>query len=94
MDEFENFNEEIDPVQKAELESLYQAEIEKSMREAYDFIENKMGWDNWISDRNRSVSKDRRVRILTNMMNWFAGPNIEEYEKAAKIKRTLDKISI
>ena len=88
----EDFNQdELDPVQKAEMEALYNEEIERAMRSAYSFIEEDMGWEAWIA--NKTVGDTARKRkILTNMMNWFASPEVEEYEKSAKIKRAIDRL--
>ena len=88
----EDFNQdELDPVQKAEMEALYNEEIERAMRSAYSFIEEDMGWEAWIA--NKTVGDTARKRkILTNMMNWFASPEVEEYEKSAKIKKAIDSL--
>ena len=87
----ENEMEELDPVQKAELESQYQEEIASAMRSAFAYIEEDLGWEAWIA--NRSIGDAARKRkILTNMMNWFASPEVEEYEKSARIKQAIDTI--
>jgi hypothetical protein len=83
--------EEMDPVQKAELESQYQEEIEKAMRSAFAYIEEDLGWEGWMA--NRAIGDAARKRkILTNMMMWFASPEVEEYEKSARIKRAIDTL--
>jgi hypothetical protein len=87
----ENEREELDPVQKAEMEEIYRAEIESAMRSAFAYIEEDLGWAAWIA--NRSIGdRERKRRILTNMMNWFASPEVEEYEKSARIKRAIDTL--
>ena len=92
MEDQEDFNpEEIDPVQKAELEAQYQEEIGKAMRSAVRYIEEDLGWEAWIA--NRSIGdRERKRRILDNMMLWFASPEVEEYEKSAKIKKAIDTL--
>ena len=92
MEDQEDFKpEEIDPVQKAELEAQYQEEIGKAMRSAFRYIEEDLGWEAWIS--NRSIGdRERKRRILDNMMLWFASPEVEEYEKSAKIKKAIDTL--
>jgi len=88
----EDFNqEERDPVHEAEMEALYREEMERAMRSAYSFIEEDMGWEAWIA--NRAIGDAARKRkILTNMMMWFASPEVEEYEKSARIKRAIDDL--
>ena len=92
MEENEDFNrEELDPVQKAELELQYQEEIERAMRSAFAYIEEDLGWEGWMA--NRAIGDNKRKRkILENMMNWFASPEVEEYEKSARIKRAIDTL--
>jgi hypothetical protein len=83
--------EEMDPVQKAELESQYEEEIAWAMRSAFSYIEEDLGWEGWMA--NRAIGDAARKRkILTNMMNWFASPEVEEYEKSARIKRAIDTL--
>ena len=92
MEDQEDFNrEEIDPVQKAELEAQYQEEIGKAMRSAFAYIEEDLGWEAWIANRVIGDSTKKK-RILENMMIWFASPEVEEYEKSARIKRAIDDI--
>lgn len=87
--EFEN---ELDPVEAAKLQELYEAEIENAMRAAFQFIE-EIGEDQWINSRSIPVTHTRKKTIIENMMNWFADPQREEYEKAAKLHRMLQKIT-
>jgi len=83
--------EELDPVQRAEMEELYRAEIESAMRSAFAYIEEDLGWEAWVA--NRSIGdRERKRKILDNMMRWFASPEIEEYEKSARIKRAIDTL--
>jgi hypothetical protein len=88
----EDFNlEELDPVQKAEMEAQYHEEIEKAMRSAFAYIEEDLGWEAWMA--NRAIGDAARKRkILENMMMWFASPEVEEYEKSARIKRAIDSL--
>jgi len=90
MEEENNDNhEELDPVQRAELETQYQEEIERAMRSAFAYIEEDLGWEAWLA--NRTIGDNtRKRRILENMMQWFASPEVEEYEKSAVIKRAID----
>jgi hypothetical protein len=91
MEEQEDFNQELDPVQKAELELQYQEEIGKAMRSAFRYIEEDLGWEAWIE--NRSIGdRARKLKILDNMMIWFASPEVEEYEKSARIKRAIETL--
>ena len=46
----------------------------------------------WIKSNHVPLAPDRKKKILTNMIDWFAKPEREEYEKSAKLKRILDKI--
>jgi len=91
MEEQEDFNQELDPVQKAELELQYQEEIGKAMRSAFAYIEEDLGWEAWIENRVIGDAAKKR-RILDNMMKWFASPEVEEYEKSARIKRAIDTL--
>jgi hypothetical protein len=90
-DNFEDFEENLDPVERVKLEETYQAEIETAMREAYRFIED-LGEENWLKSNQVPLAPDRKKKILTNMIEWFAKPEREEYEKSAKLKRILDRI--
>ena len=89
MEDQEDFKpDDVDPVQRAEMEALYRVEIETSMRGAFRYIEEDLGWEAWIA--NRSIGdRERKHRILDNMMLWFASPEVEEYEKSARIKRAI-----
>lgn len=90
-DNFEDFENDLDPVEKQKLQEIYEEEIENAMREAYQFIE-EMGEDNWLKSNHVPLAPDRKKKILNNMIDWFAKPEREEYEKSAKLKRILDKI--
>ena len=92
MEDQEDFKpDENDPIQRAEMEALYRAEIETSMRSAFRYIEEDLGWEAWIA--NRSIGdRERKHRILDNMMLWFASPEVEEYEKSARIKRAIETL--
>ena len=92
MEDQEDFKpDDVDPVQRAEMEALYRVEIETSMRGAFRYIEEDLGWEAWIA--NRSIGdRERKHRILDNMMLWFASPEVEEYEKSARIKRAIETL--
>ena len=90
-DNYEDYEEELDPVEKAKLDEIYNEEIENAMREAYKFIE-ELGEDKWLKSNHVPIAPERKKTILTNMIDWFAKPEREEYEKSAKLKRILDKI--
>ena len=83
--------EELDPVQRAEMEAEYLAEIETSMRSAFRYIEEDLGWEAWCANRTMGDTA-KKLRILDNMMLWFASPEVEEYEKSARIKRAIDTL--
>jgi hypothetical protein len=91
-DDFEDFNnDELDPVDKAKLEEQYQAELENSMRFAYQQI-SELGINDWA--RMVNFPDDKKLRILTNMMEWYASPDREEYEKAAVLKRGIETLKL
>ena len=89
MEDQEDFKpDDVDPVQRAEMEALYRVEIETSMRGAFRYIEEDLGWEAWCANRTMGDVEKKR-RILDNMMLWFASPEVEEYEKSARIKRAI-----
>ena len=90
-DDYEDFENDLDPVEKAKLQEAYEEEIENAMREAYRFIE-ELGEEKWLRSNHVPLAPDRKKIILTNMIDWFAKPEREEYEKSAKLKQILDKI--
>lgn len=91
MEEFEEFaNEELDPVEEIKLRELYDKEMEDSMRTAFRFIE-EIGIDSFIQE-GTEVSPERKLRILRNMVDWFAHPDREEYEKAAILQSGVNKL--
>jgi hypothetical protein len=91
-DDFEDFNnDELDPVDKAKLDEQYQAELENSMRFAYQQI-SELGIVDWA--RMVNFPEEKKLRILTNMMEWYASPDREEYEKAAVLKRGIDTLKL
>jgi hypothetical protein len=89
-DEFD-LPEELDPVEKAKLQEQYETEIAASMTAALDMIHDMGGLDTWI--RTVNFSKEKKVKILTNMMNWFAAPEREMYEEAAEMRDGLQKLN-
>jgi hypothetical protein len=91
FNDYEDHDEEIDPIEKIQLQEVHEAEIESAMREAYRFIE-ELGDDKWLKSNHVPLAPERKKVILNNMINWFANPEREEYEKSAKLKRILDKI--
>jgi hypothetical protein len=91
-DDFEDFNnDELDPVDKTKLDEQYQAELENSMRFAYQQI-SELGIVDWA--RMVNFPEEKKLRILTNMMEWYASPDREEYEKAAVLKRGIDTLKL
>lgn len=88
-DEFE-LPEELDPVEKAKLQEQYETEIAASMTAALDMIHDMGGIDAWIRTVNFSIEK--KVKILTNMMNWYAAPEREMYEVAAELRDGITKL--
>ena len=92
MEDQEDFKpDDLDPVQRAEMEALYRVEIETSMRGAFRYIEEDLGWEAWCANRTMGDVEKKR-RILDNMMRWFASPEVEEYEKSARIKRAIETL--
>lgn len=90
-DDFEDFENDLDPVEKQKLREVYEEEIENAMREAYRFIE-ELGEDNWLKSNHVPLAPDRKKKILNNMIQWFADPDREEYEKSAKLMNILKRI--
>jgi hypothetical protein len=82
-------NYEQDPLENSMLQEMYEAEIEHSMRWSYKRIQS-MGIDNWFKVFPYDAQK--KVRIVENMMLWFAHPDREEYEKAAFLREALDRV--
>jgi hypothetical protein len=66
-----------------------QAEYAASMDAVFEMI-TSMGMTYWIEGFD--METDRKRTTLTNMMNWFASPENEEYEKAAVIRDVLQLI--
>jgi hypothetical protein len=71
------------------LREVYEAELEQSMRWSYGRIE-KMGIDQWF--RVFPFHREKKIRIIENMMLWFADPAREEYEKSAYLRKGLDQL--
>jgi hypothetical protein len=71
------------------LREIYESEIEHSMRWSYNRIE-KIGVDKWF--QIFPYHPEKKMRILENMMFWFADPSREEYEKSAFLKKGLEEI--
>jgi hypothetical protein len=91
-DDFEDFNnDELDPVDKAKLDEQYQAELENSMRFAYQQI-SELGINDWA--RMVNFPDEKKLRILTNMIEWYASPDREEYEKAAVLKLGIETLKL
>jgi hypothetical protein len=87
-DDFLDDMNSIDPVDSERLKSIWESELEKSMRFAYSMIE-EMGIKRWTE--SIPISKERKITILNNMLDWHV--NREEYEKCSIIKKGLDEIS-
>jgi hypothetical protein len=81
-DDLEDFAN--DPLYKAELEAMYQEELEHSMTFAYTMIE-EMGIELW--SRSIPYGPDRKLRILENMIDWYE--RREEYEKCAVLVKGI-----
>jgi hypothetical protein len=71
------------------LREVYEAELEQSMRWSYSRIE-KMGIEQWF--RVFPFHRDKKIRIIENMMHWFAALPREEYEKSAYLRKGLDQL--
>lgn len=81
-EEFEDMSN--DPLYRAEMEEIYQEELEHSMRFAYDMIE-EVGIERWCW--NVPYGKDRKVTLLTNMVKWYE--EREEYEVCAVLVKGI-----
>ena len=90
MGELNDFEQEFQNEQTER--ELHEAELEISMRAAFQFIE-EYGAQNWLDDRKHQKSSNKRT-ILDNMINWFANEEREEYEKCAKLQKLVDKLNI
>lgn len=86
-DDFLGEMNEQDPVDKIRLEQIWQQELEKSMRFAYDMIV-EMGVERW--SESIPIAKNRKVVILENMLKWHE--EREEYEKCSVLKKGLDVV--
>ncbi len=90
---YQDFNEseeyEQDPLENSMLQEMHEAEMEHSMRWSYKRIQS-MGIDNWFKIFPYDTKK--KIRIVENMMLWFADPSREEYEKSAFLREALDRI--
>jgi hypothetical protein len=87
FNESEEYNQ--DPLENSMLREMYEAEMEHSMRWSYKRIQS-MGIDNWF--KIFPYDTDKKIRIVENMMLWFADPSREEYEKSAFLREALDRI--
>jgi hypothetical protein len=65
-------------------------EYAASMEAAFNMIENMGGMEEWV--KRFDLDAERKRTTLTNMMNWFASPENEEYEKAAVVRDGLELI--
>jgi len=83
--------EELDPVEKAKLQEQYETELAASMTAALDMIHDMGGIDTWL--RTVNFDSDKKKRILTNMMEWYAHPDREQYEVAAELRDGLQKLN-
>jgi hypothetical protein len=81
--------EELDPVHKAQLQEQYDTEIALSMTEAYRVIHD-MGVEKWAN--RMSFGNEKKIRILENMVKWYADPEREEYEIADELNKGLLKL--
>jgi hypothetical protein len=71
------------------LKEIYDSELEHSMRWSFDRMET-IGIDKWF--QIFPYHPDKKIRIVENMISWFADPAREEYEKCAYLKRGLDEV--
>ena len=86
-DDFLNEMNEQDPIDKIRLEEIWQEELIKSMRFAYDMIE-EMGIETWMT--SLPIERDRQITILSNMLQWHE--DREEFEKCVVLKKGLDTV--
>jgi hypothetical protein len=82
-------NEELDPVEKAELDRIYQEEVAAAMEGVWSTIQ-KISMEEWI--RSTAMSPDRKRLIMQRMIDWFAHPDREEYERCAELQKGLKRI--
>ena len=84
-DDFLNEMNEQDPIDQIKLEQQFQEELVKSMRFAFNMIE-EMGIETWM--KTLPMAKDRKITILSNMLRWHEEQ--EEFEKCVILKKGLD----
>lgn len=85
----ENEDNEINRIQEeAELREIFEAELEFSMRTAYDTI-CSMGLDQWIL--KTPINSDRKKTILRNMVKWYEIR--EEYERCSYLQKGIEIIN-
>ena len=87
MDNMEN--EELDPVEKAELDRIYQEEVAAAMEGVWQTIQ-KISMEEWC--QSREISPERKRMIMQRMIHWFAHPDREEYERCAELQKGLQRI--
>ena len=84
-DDNEDFDEmSNDPLYKAEMEEIYQEELETSMRFAYMMID-EVGIERWCW--NVPYGKERKITLLTNIVKWYE--EREEYEVCAVLVKGI-----
>jgi hypothetical protein len=81
-EEFEDLSN--DPLYRAEMQAMYEEELETSMRFAYDMID-EVGIERWCS--NVPYGKERKIRLLENMIKWYEEQ--EEYEVCAQLVKGI-----
>ena len=85
----EGMEEELDPIEKAELDRLWQEEVSAAMEGVWRTIE-KISMEEWI--RSRELSPERKKLIMQKMIDWFAHPDREQYERCAQLKEGMSRI--
>ena len=81
--------EEMDPMELAEQKAAYEAEIERAMIDGWNRIAS-MGINDFVE--KVPMTFEKKKTILTNMMEWYASPDREEYEKAAILRDGLKMV--
>jgi hypothetical protein len=87
LNNLENYDQ--DPLENSMLQEMFEAEISHSMRWTYERI-SKMGISKWFEIF--PYEKKRKIKIIENMMLWFADPQREEYEKSAYLRNALNYV--
>lgn len=84
QDDFLNEMNESDPMSEIRMRELWEESIKTSMNFAYSTIE-ELGMETWLS--TVPMNSDRKLRILTNMLDWHE--KREEFEKCSVIVKGI-----